>query len=197
MRQTTCCAEGLTLFLCGTTSGRLFRLSETPLVSLGGITVFPWMLCLTRRFTPRQCLSIRDNPSQDTQHTGVIEPYKCGMRIGVGAHIDDNHLTTLPLLEPADAPPEHCDLASKVCPYRGCGRRVSRVGLPFSSDVTITKVGESPGNVAGFMVLEDLMDTAAAQARRRGDVADGEAGLMGRNDGPDTFALGFCEPRGG
>jgi hypothetical protein len=42
------------------------------------------------------------------------------------------------------------------------------------------------------MIVEELMDTAAAQSCRRGDVADGEAGLMGRNDGPDPFALGVC-----
>jgi hypothetical protein len=42
--------------LCGTTSGLLFRLSETPPVSLGGINVFPWILCLTLRFTPSQCI---------------------------------------------------------------------------------------------------------------------------------------------
>jgi hypothetical protein len=42
------------------------------------------------------------------------------------------------------------------------------------------------------MILEELMDTAAAQSCRRGDVADGESSLMGRNDGPDPFALGVC-----
>ena len=66
------------------------------------------------------------------------------------------------------------------------------VGRHCRSDVTITQVGEPLGNVAGFMILEELMDTAAAQSGRRSDVADGESGLMGRNDGPDPFALGVC-----
>jgi hypothetical protein len=42
------------------------------------------------------------------------------------------------------------------------------------------------------MVLEELMDAAAAQARCRRNLADREPGIMGRNDGPNAFALGFC-----
>jgi len=72
-----------------------------------------------------------------------------------------------------------------------------RVGLRVRIDVTITKVGEPLRNVAGFMVLEELMDAASAQSGRRGNVADRESGIMGRNDGPDTFAFGFLSSRGG
>jgi hypothetical protein len=38
------------------------------------------------------------------------------------------------------------------------------------------------------------MDAAAAQARYRRNLADREPGIMGRNDGPNAFALGFCSP---
>ena len=41
VRKTKRFAEGLTLFLCGTPAGLLVRRSETPPVSLGGITVVP------------------------------------------------------------------------------------------------------------------------------------------------------------
>src|SRR5215471_7594397 len=64
-------------------------------------------------------------------------------------------------------------------------------------DVTITKVGEPLWNVADLRVLEELMDAASAQTCRCRNLANGEAGVMGCNDGPDTFTLGFFETRRG
>ena len=38
------------------------------------------------------------------------------------------------------------------------------------------------------------MNTAAAQARGSGDLADRPSGLVGRHDRPDALAYGVCEP---
>jgi hypothetical protein len=59
-------------------------------------------------------------------------------------------------------------------------------------EVTSTQVGEPLRHGAGFMVAKKLMDTAATHARYRGDVADGEAGIMGSNDGPPALTFSFC-----
>ena len=41
------------------------------------------------------------------------------------------------------------------------------------------------------------MDPARAEPRGDRDLADGQAGLVGLDDGPDPLLLGFFEPFGG
>jgi hypothetical protein len=72
-----------------------------------------------------------------------------------------------------------------------------RVRLPIGREVAITPVREPCGTLAGVVVLEELMDPAAAQAGRGGDLSDGQPRVVGRNDGPEALALGLCKPRGG
>jgi hypothetical protein len=62
--------------------------------------------------------------------------------------------------------------------------------------VTITQVREPRWNLVGFIVLEQLMDTAAAQARRGGDLPNGEAGVTRGDDGPDPLLFGLMQMRG-
>jgi len=62
--------------------------------------------------------------------------------------------------------------------------------------VAITEVDEPCGNLAGFSVLEQLMDTAAAQARGGSDLPDGEAGVTRSDDGPDPLLFGLVQMRG-
>jgi hypothetical protein len=40
-----------------------------------------------------------------------------------------------------------------------------------------------------------LMDTAATQARRGGDLPDGEASVTRSNNGPDPLLFGLAQPR--
>jgi hypothetical protein len=62
--------------------------------------------------------------------------------------------------------------------------------------VTITQVREPRWNLVGFIVLEQLMDTAAAQARRRGDLPNGEAGVTRGDAGLDPLLFGLMQMRG-
>jgi hypothetical protein len=62
--------------------------------------------------------------------------------------------------------------------------------------VAITQVRQSCWNLAGFSVLEALMDTAAAQASRGGDLSDGEASVTRSDDSPDPLLFGLVQPRG-
>jgi hypothetical protein len=73
----------------------------------------------------------------------------------------------------------------------GTGFVLIRVELRFRIDITSTKVGKPLRNVAGFMVLEELMDAASARSGRSGNVSDREAGIMGRNNGLDSCKLSF------
>jgi hypothetical protein len=49
--------------------------------------------------------------------------------------------------------------------------------------------------LAGFRILEKLLDTAAAQARRGGDLPDAKAGVTRRDDSPDPLVFGLVQPR--
>jgi hypothetical protein len=62
--------------------------------------------------------------------------------------------------------------------------------------VARTQVRQPCRNLAGFSLLEELMDTAAAQARRGGDLSDGEASVTRSDDGPDPLLFGLVQPRG-
>jgi len=121
----------------------------------------------------------------------VIKSCKLGVVLRVGMQIHHDHLTLFEPLQPGHTPSQHLNFARYSRPQHGIGCGMIRVGLRVRIDVTITKVGEPLRNVAGFMVLEELMDAASAQSGRRGNVSERESGIMGRNDGPDTFALGF------
>jgi hypothetical protein len=61
--------------------------------------------------------------------------------------------------------------------------------------VAITQMCEPRGNLAGFSILEQLMDTAPAQARRGGDLPDGEAGVRRGNNSSDPLVFGLVQPR--
>jgi hypothetical protein len=49
-------------------------------------------------------------------------------------------------------------------------------------------------DLAGLLLLEKLVNTAAAQARGGSDLADRPSCLVGRHDRPDALACGVCEP---
>jgi hypothetical protein len=60
--------------------------------------------------------------------------------------------------------------------------------------VSIAQVCQPHWNLAGFRILEQLMDTAAAQARCRGDLPDGAAGVRRSDDGPDPLLFSLMQP---
>jgi hypothetical protein len=62
--------------------------------------------------------------------------------------------------------------------------------------ITPTQVCQPRRNLAGFGILEQLMDTAAAQATRSGDLSDGEASVTRSDDGPETLLFGLVQPCG-
>jgi hypothetical protein len=126
----------------------------------------------------------------------MTTPHKLGVSLGVGARVDDHQLATLQLLEPVNAPPQEFDLISDACLYHGIECRVIRFRLHIGREFAIRPVREPCRNLAG-VVLEELMDPAAAQAGRGGDLSNGQPRVMGRNDGPQALALGLCETRGG
>ena len=71
-----------------------------------------------------------------------------------------------------------------------------RVGLTLRGVVTPAQVRQPGRNLAGFGILEQLMDTAAAQARRGGNLPNGETSVIRGDDGPDPFLFGLAQPRG-
>jgi hypothetical protein len=77
------------------------------------------------------------------------------------------------------------------------GGRVVCVRRHIGRKFAITLVREPLGNLAGVVVLEELMDTVAPQAGRGGDLSDGQARVVGRDAGPEALGLGLCEPRSG
>jgi hypothetical protein len=107
------------------------------------------------------------------------------------------YTTTLQLREPIKAPPQDFDHISDACRYHGRGGRVIRVRRHIGWEVAITPVRTPCGNLAGVVVLEELMDPAAAQAGRGGDLSERQPRVVGRDDGPEALALGLCEPRSG
>lgn len=60
-----------------------------------------------------------------------------------------------------------------------------------------TQVRMPCGNLAGVVVVEELVDTVAAQAGGSCDLADRESCVMNCDDCPDTLLLGLNQPRGG
>src|SRR5262249_55858698 len=105
VRQTKGFAQGLTLLLRGATSWLFLWLRESPLVSLERISIVLRHCCLVLRISMGQLIEVCGNARQDTHHTGVIKPGKLGLIIRIGTQIDHDHLSTLQLLKPADAPP--------------------------------------------------------------------------------------------
>jgi hypothetical protein len=53
------------------------------------------------------------------------------------------------------------------------------------------------GNLASFLVVEELVDTAAAQVGGSCDLADRESCVMSYDDCPDTLLLGLNQRCGG
>ena len=49
--------------------------------------------------------------------------------------------------------------------------------------------------VLNVVLLEELVDTAAAQASRSGNLPNGEAGVRRGDDGPDTRLFSLMQPR--
>ena len=50
-------------------------------------------------------------------------------------------------------------------------------------------LAEPPGDLAGLVRAEELVDATWAQAGRGRDLADGQPRLMGFDDGPDPLLL--------
>src|SRR5262245_51818863 len=55
---------------------------------------------------------------------------------------------------------------------------------------------EPCGDLAGLVILEELMDTAAAEPRGGGNLSDGQPGVVGCHDRPDPFLLCLSQSRG-
>jgi len=55
-------------------------------------------------------------------------------------------------------------------------------------------LGSAMWDLAGFLLLEELVNTAAAQASGSSDLADRPSGVVGRYDRPEALAFGVCEP---
>jgi hypothetical protein len=117
----------------------------------------------------------------------VIKPNKFRRILGIRVEIDDHHLATLQLCEPVDTPSEHFNLIGDSGLHRSRGCRVSCGHFTVGWVVAHTQVRQPRRNLAGFGILEPLMDAAAAQASRGGDLPDGETDVRRGDDGPDTL----------
>jgi hypothetical protein len=60
----------------------------------------------------------------------------------------------------------------------------------------IYRLGTTTITRSGLVVLEELMDPAAAQPSRGGDLADRQPGVAGGHDRPDPFLLCLRQSRG-
>jgi hypothetical protein len=123
----------------------------------------------------------------------VIKPDKFRPILGIRAEIDDYHFATLQLREPVDAPSQHFNLSGDSGLHRGRGCRVSCGHFTVGWVVAHTQVRQPRRNLAGFGILEQLMDAAVAQASRGGDLPDGETGVRRGDDGPDTPCSASCK----
>jgi hypothetical protein len=57
-------------------------------------------------------------------------------------------------------------------------------------------LGRAMLDLAGFLLLEELVNPAATQAGGSGDLADRPSGVVGRYYRPEALAFGVCEPCG-
>jgi hypothetical protein len=125
----------------------------------------------------------------------VLKPNKFRRILGITAEIDDHHLATLQLREPVDAPSQHFNLIGDSGLHCGRGCWASCGHFTVGWVVAYTQVRQPRRNLAGFGILGQLMDAAAAQASRGGDLPDGETGVRRGDDGPDTLWFGLMQTR--
>jgi hypothetical protein len=141
-----------------------------------------------------QRVQIRRHPGEHPVYPRLIKVDTFRRILGVRAEVDDHHLATLQLRQPIEAPSQHFHLIGNPGLHHRRGCRVSSGGFPIGWVVTPTQVCQPCGHLASFSSLEELMETAATQARRGGHLSDGETGVTCCDDGPDPLVFGLVQP---
>jgi len=137
-----------------------------------------------------QCVEIGGNPCQDASYACLIELDILGSLLGSGTQVDDHLLTPFQPLQPVKTPPQNLDLLRHTGLHVGLQGRGFRALPAVDCLVACPEMAEPRRDLPGLGVLEELMDTAAAQPCRGGDLSDGQPGVVGCHDRPDPFL--FC-----
>ena len=136
-----------------------------------------------------QCVEICGNPCQDASYACLIELDILGGILCRGTQVDDHLLTPFQPFQPVETPSQDLDFLRHTGLYaglRGSGFRL----LPAVDGVAACpKLTEPRRDLPGLGVLEELMDTAAAQPRSGRNLSDRQPSVVGRHDGPDPFLL--------
>ena len=156
-------------------------MADTP----GLVVLIPGLLLGLRR-EPGQGVQVGDDPAQHPQDAGAVERDELRLRVRLGAEVHDDPLAALQEPQPVAA------LAQGGCLRCQAGLEVGRA---LGSDRRLTTLlAEPAGDLLRLVRSEELVDAAPAEPRGGRDLADGQATLVGLDDGPDPLLLGFFEP---
>ena len=143
-----------------------------------------------------QQVQVRRHPRQDPPHPGLIKSHVFRDVLSIGTEVDDHLFAAFQPFQPVETPAEDLDLLRHAGLHPGMRWRWCCVLLAGCGVVMGTELTEPRGDLAGLVVLEELMDTAPAQPGRGGNLSDRQPGLVGRHDGPDPFLLRLGQARG-
>ena len=120
----------------------------------------------------------------------------CGV-LRVRTEVHDDHRAALQPLQPIAAPAHPLDLVHETGLHTGLCGRLRRWALPVGSGLMVTKGPAPRRELAGRVVVEAWVDTAAAESDGGSDLPDGQASLTGGHNGPAPFLCGVNQACGG
>jgi hypothetical protein len=126
-----------------------------------------------------QRVEVGSNPCEDSSYSCLIKLHVLGGVLCIGTQVDDHLLAMFQPLQPVKAPLQHLNLVCEVGLYPGRRGRWFCVLPAVAGLVECPEMAEPRRDLLRLGALEELMDTAAAQPCRGGDLSDGQPGVVG------------------
>ncbi|MEJ7637255.1 MAG: hypothetical protein WKF75_04505 [Singulisphaera sp.] len=149
-----------------------------------GVLTLGGFLLGDRRVTG-QLVQVGDDAGQHPEHTGSVECDVLRLGIGLGPQVHNDPLSAIQAFQPLAALAESLQLAREVSP---------KVRLTWAvRAVPPALLTGPPGDLAGLLRTEELVDPARAETGSGCDLMDGQPRLIRFDDSPDPLPLGFFQ----
>ncbi len=154
-------------------------------------------LCRLREEAMGELVEVRRNAGQHTHNPRAIKRHELGLFLARGAQMHHDVIRMLQPLQPRNAPAEDLRLVGHARLARGCWVGQRALGLPRRGGVLLAEPTEPHRDLMRVVCLKQLRNPGRTDVGSPCDLPDGQAGLLGRHDGPDPFPLGVGQPRHG